>query len=78
MARRPAGGDHRDHPDIVLLNQAILARKEYRLGRWLRRATPKFLALRQGDQPTDPAELDGSRSAPVTVCTPADLQTLLP
>ena len=65
------------HPDVVLLNQALLASREFRPGEW-RRPRPKFLALRQGDQPTDPIELAGSRGAAITICTPADLQTLLP
>lgn len=68
----------RYRPDVVLLNQRMLTQDGCRLGRWLRRKAPKFLALRQGDQPTSTLELRRSLRRPVTFCTPADLPALLP
>ena len=65
-------------PDVVLLNHCMLTQKSCRLGRWFRRKAPKFLALRQGDQPTNAVELRRSLRRPVTFCTPADLPALLP
>jgi hypothetical protein len=40
--------------------------------------TPKFLALRQDDQATKSAQLRRNLRQPITLCTPADLQNLLP
>ncbi len=68
----------RYQPDVVLLDQRTLALSLRQLNRALRRKAPKFLALRQGDQPTDAAELRHSLHGRITVCTPADLQSLLP
>lgn len=69
-------------PDVVLLTQAMLDRCR----RWLgeryydvkHNARPKLLALRQGDQASDATELRRTLRHQVTICTPADLQALLP
>ena len=68
----------RYRPDVVLLDQRTLELSLRQLSRALRRKAPKFLALRQGDQPTDAAELRHGLPGRVTICTPADLQSLLP
>lgn len=73
----PAAID-RYHPDVVLLDQMMLSRSPGWLGRRLSAKVPKFLVLRQDDQPTNSDELLQSLQQPVTVCTPADLQALLP
>lgn len=67
-------------PDVVLLQQSLLECCR----QWIASATacgqsgysPRFLALRQGDQATASGEL--ARYQAVTVCTPADLHVLLP
>lgn len=69
-------------PHVVLAKQWCLER----CAQWLadldecRRQgiTPKFLALRQDDQATKSAQLRRNLRQPITLCTPADLQNLLP
>ncbi len=73
----PSAIAHYD-PDVVLLDQMMLNDSRGRLRRWLRGKAPKFLVLRRGDQPTNSDELRHSLQQPVTVCTPADIQSLLP
>lgn len=69
-----------DHyaPDVVLVDQKLLARNRRRFGRQFDDSAPKFLALCYGDQPTDSAKLRHRLAQSVTVCTPADIQSLLP
>ncbi len=68
----------RFRPDVVLLDQTTLTGNCCPFVTWLRRRALKFLALRQGDQPTNSAELRRNLARRVTICTPADLQALLP
>ena len=68
----------RFRPDVVVLDQDTLTRPRCALVEWLRSRAPKFLALRQSDQPTNSAELRRALKQPVTICTPADIQALLP
>lgn len=65
-------------PDVVLVDEVLLTQWGHSPASCASRQAPQFLLLRPGDQPTDTDELHDNLQRGMTVCTPADIHTLLP
>lgn len=66
------------HPDVVLVDEVVLSQWGPSPAAGQTRQAPQYLVLRPGDQPTNSEELCDNLQRGVTVCTPADIHTLLP